>query len=152
MANHPNWFQLHARNRCIYALHGEALINVICHNAFSQMTIEGHGIVEILPECSIRQDQMIIQRPGTISQSKERFYMPFDKITDFIPHETLLKLHSPPLHDFNPEVVDQLRERLKLGEATSFLGNFRDHTIHHYPTGYHSLGFFAVLLIAGIIL
>lgn len=142
MAPSNTWIQLHNPNSWIYSLDQEYVIDVICDKNVLNVKLNGSGVLELRPNCLIKQPEMLISAHNIYPTVAHASFIPSTNLSNQIIQQqedikgTSFKIERTDNSEYEKlqKEIEKLRAQEKLPEELTI------HDVHHYSVLYLVIG------------
>lgn len=130
------WIPMSAPNKWIFAIYNTLQMDVICNGQVERLPIQGEGILQVQPKCTIHHGSIEIAAQNTFETAILGSILPEINISNtidaYVRHGDN-KLTS--YHQSNISTLNEMIKTIKRNEEESTT-TFTTHDMHHYGLSY----------------
>lgn len=146
----PHWIQLRNPNEWIYALRQETILNVVCGQNTTYLTIRGSGVAKLQKECIMKQQFLTIRGHNIYPSNTRLSYSPLSNLTDaIIPVQGTTLTYPQQFYQRHIADIEVLKQSVEKFRNTLPTG-LQNHDIHH--TMGHAGVLIAVLIVIFLVI
>lgn len=142
----PVWIRIPNTNQWIFAVKNATLLNAVCDGQASIITIDGTGILKLLPTCIVKQDLVTLQGQNIFSSSTRVSYTRLSQVPSFTDVN-----HVARIHQYETNMTTHVMELQHLRNQLSIQQAELPTVLQHHNLRHTIMGSTGLLLVFAII-